>query len=115
MMTSIGPRLPPMLDLAADAARRAGQPSLQRQGPEQVERLKPNPSLSFDPVTGIIVLEFRNLNGDVLGMVPTARQLAAYRAAALTGTPLPPGMETAGASRPDGETPAEQVEQASGA
>lgn len=111
MMTSVGPRLPPMLDLAADAARRAAQPRLPERQLEQAEQLKPNPSLSFDPVTGIVVLEFRNLNGDVLGMVPTARQLAAYRAAALTGTPLPPGMEPAAASDPDREAAPDQPDQ----
>lgn len=111
MMTSVGPRLPPMLDLAADAARRASQPALPEQRAQQAERLKPNPSLSLDPVTGMVVVEFRNLDGEVQGTVPTARQLAAYRAAALTGTPLPPGMEPAGASRPDGDSAADQPEQ----
>ena len=111
MMTSVGPRLPPMLDLAADAARRASQPGLQRPQPDQVEQLNPNPSLSFDALTGVVVLEFRNLSGEVQGMVPTARALAAYRAAALTGTPLPPGLEPAGASGPDGQAAPDQPEQ----
>lgn len=111
MMTSVGPRLPPMLDIAADAARRAAQPPSPRPEPGEVGRLKPNPSLSFDPVTGMVVLEFRNLNGEVQGMVPTARQLAAYRAAALTGTPLPPGMEPVTQSGADGQPTADQPEQ----
>jgi hypothetical protein len=108
MMTSVGPRLPPMLDLAADAARRAAEPGLPARRPEEAEQLKPNPSLSLDPVTGMVVVEFRNLDGEVQGTVPTARQLAAYRAAALAGTPLPPGMERAAASRPEGEAAADQ-------
>ncbi|MFN6953170.1 MAG: hypothetical protein ACK4PG_00090 [Acetobacteraceae bacterium] len=102
MMTSVGIRLPPMLDLAADAARRASQPGLPQQRQDQAERLKPNPSLALDPVTGMVVLEFRNLAGEVQGTVPTARHLAAYRAAALTGTPLPPGMGSAAGSGADG-------------
>lgn len=112
MMTSVGIRLPPMLDLAADAVRRASQPGLPRTPPDQVERLKPNPSLSLDPVTGVVVVEFRNLSGEVQGTVPTARQLAAYRAAALTGTPLPAGMERAAASGSDGNAAPDEPEQA---
>ena len=111
MMTSVGIRLPPMLDLAADAARRASQPGLPQQRPDEAERLKPNPSLALDPVTGMVVLEFRNLAGEVQGTVPTARQLAAYRAAALSGAPLPPGIDPAVESGADGQAAADQAEQ----
>jgi hypothetical protein len=59
----------------------------------------------------MVVVEFRNLDGEVQGTVPTARQLAAYRAAALTGTPLPPGLAPAGASGAEGQPAPDQPEQ----
>lgn len=114
MMTSVGPRLPPMLDLAADAARRASQPGLPTPQLGDVAQIKPNTSLSFDALTGLVVVEFRNLAGEVQGTVPTARQLAAYRASALTGAPLPPGLEPAGASGANGQAAPDQPEQPRG-
>jgi hypothetical protein len=111
MMTSVGPRLPPMLDLAADAARRASQPGLLAPQPGDVAAIKPNPSLWFDALSGLVVMEFRNLAGEVQSTVPTARQLAAYRASVLTGAPLPPGLEPAGASGANGQPAPDQPEQ----
>lgn len=115
MMTPVGIRLPPMLDPSADMAKRASEPGFERPRPDVVERLRPNPGVSLDPISGVVVLEFRSLSGDVLGTVPTARQLNAYRAAVLTGTPLPPGMAPPGDSGADGKPAADQPEQARGA
>jgi hypothetical protein len=111
MMTPVGIRLPPMLDPSAEMAKRAANPGAERPQPDRVERLQPNPGVSLDPVSGVIVLEFRNLSGEVYSTAPTARQLNAYRAAALTGSPLPPGMEPIGGSGADGKPPADQPEQ----
>ena len=45
----------------------------------------PNPSLRLDPALGLVVIEFRNERGGVAASFPTERQLAAYRASAITG------------------------------
>ncbi len=42
----------------------------------------PNPALRLDPELGLVVLEFRDSQGQVERTLPTARALAAYRAAA---------------------------------
>lgn len=89
MLVTVGIRLPPMLDPVAEAGERAARPA--PPPPAGTPPLRPNPSLSLDMVTGILVMEFRTLSGEVMGTVPTARELAAYRAAALTRAPLPPG------------------------
>ncbi len=38
-----------------------------------------NPSLRFDPVSGLVVIEFHDDAGDVTTSIPTLRQLEAYR------------------------------------
>jgi hypothetical protein len=114
MLTSIGIRLPPMLDPAADAANRAAGLRLAPSSGERVPRLEPNPGVRLDAVSGVVVLEFRNLSGDVLGTVPTARQIAAYRATVLSGAPLPPGVGAPATSRAEGDAPPDQPKQALG-
>jgi hypothetical protein len=39
----------------------------------------PNPTLRFDAMAGMLVIEFRNDAGDVASSIPTQRQLDAYR------------------------------------
>ena len=48
-----------------------------------------NPRLRLDPALGMVVLEFRGTAGMPERSIPNAQQLAAYRAAALTGAPMP--------------------------
>jgi hypothetical protein len=48
-----------------------------------------NPRLRLDPALGMVVLEFRGTPGLPERTIPNAQQLAAYRAAALTGAPMP--------------------------
>lgn len=43
---------------------------------------RPNPSFRIDAALGLVVLEFRNWNGQVSTSIPTAQQLDAYRRAA---------------------------------
>jgi hypothetical protein len=38
-----------------------------------------NPTLRFDAASGLVVIEYRNANGDVTTSIPTLRQLEAYR------------------------------------
>ncbi len=45
-----------------------------------------NPSLRFDPVSGLVVIEFHDESGDVTTSIPTLRQLEAYR---IWGQPVP--------------------------
>jgi hypothetical protein len=41
----------------------------------------PNPALRLDPVLGLVVLQFRDDQGEVVATLPTERELAAYRTA----------------------------------
>jgi|YNPMSStandDraft_1061717.scaffolds.fasta_scaffold19408_2 hypothetical protein len=119
MLLPVGIRLPHMLDPVAEAGERAARLADAPPRPIEPPSLRPNPSLSVDPVTGLVVMEFRNLSGEVTGTVPTARELAAYRAAALTNAPLPPGAAaptspaaaSAAASGAEGQPTADQGEQ----
>jgi hypothetical protein len=45
-----------------------------------------NPSFRFDPVSGLVVIEFHDAAGDVTTSIPTLRQLEAYR---IWGQPVP--------------------------
>ena len=53
-----------------------------------------NPTLRLDPALGIVVLEFRGTLGMPARSLPTENELAAYRAAAMSGAPRP-GYEPA--------------------
>lgn len=48
-----------------------------------------NPRLRLDPALGMVVMEFRSGPGVPARSIPSAQELAAYRAAALTGAPQP--------------------------
>ena len=52
----------------------------------------PNPRLSFDPSTGLTVMEFRGSDGTTASL-PTPRELTAYKRAVLSGGDLPAGLE----------------------
>ncbi len=47
--------------------------------PTQPPVIVANPSLRFDPVSGLVVIEFHDEAGDVTTSIPTLRQLEAYR------------------------------------
>ncbi|HUN43499.1 MAG TPA: hypothetical protein VMU81_24655 [Acetobacteraceae bacterium] len=38
-----------------------------------------NPTLRFDAASGLVVIEYRDANGDVTTSIPTLRQIEAYR------------------------------------
>ncbi len=42
---------------------------------------EPSPRMRLDPALGLVVLEFRDDQGQVVQTLPSARQLAAYRRA----------------------------------
>jgi hypothetical protein len=54
----------------------------------------PNPRLRLDGSLGMVVIEFRDAVGDVANTIPTPRQIAAYRAAVVSATPMPVGVST---------------------
>lgn len=60
--------------------------------PTAVSPIVPNPRLRLDATLGLVVLEFRGAVGSLDRSIPSPQELAAYRAAALTGAPLPPGL-----------------------
>ena len=57
----------------------------------------PNPTLRLDTGLGMVVIEFRGATGEVVASLPTPREIAAYRTAALTNAPdaSDPAEETA--------------------
>jgi hypothetical protein len=60
----------------------------------------PNPSLRIEPALGVVILEVRDAEGEVVRSVPTERELRAYRAAALRGgEPAVSGEEAQPAGR----------------
>jgi hypothetical protein len=54
--------------------------------PSSPAALVANPSLRFDAVSGLVVIEFHDASGDVTTSIPTLRQLEAYR---IWGQPVP--------------------------
>jgi hypothetical protein len=51
--------------------------------------MKVNPSLSFDSVASVLVVEYRDRVSGATMTVPTERQLKAYREAAVKGDGTP--------------------------
>jgi hypothetical protein len=115
MLVTVGIRLPPMLDPVSEAGERAARLAPAPSAARETVVLRPNPSLSLDPLTGLVVMEFRSLSGEVMGTVPTARELAAYRAAALTDAPLPEAAGLPPPSRAERQVAPDQPDQPLGA
>lgn len=82
---------PPMAQGAAGANHADGGETSAEEKRAQ-EAMVPNPRIWLDSALGLVVLEFRNLRGEVSSSIPSPRQLAAYRANAITAEPLPPGI-----------------------
>jgi hypothetical protein len=55
------------------------------------------PTLTVNPETGIVVIDFRNEAGEIVSSIPTAEQLSAYREA----TSSPPSPIAPDAVAPD--------------
>ena len=60
----------------------------------------PNPRLRLDAPLGMVVIEFRDAVGEVANTIPSPRQMAAYRAAAVSDAPVPVGVPTRSAPAP---------------
>ena len=83
MLTAVVPRTQPLVDLSAGTVRRPEAPSAQQPAAPSAATMKVNPSLSFDSVASILVVEYRDRVSGATMTVPTERQLKAYREAAL--------------------------------
>lgn len=64
-------------------------------GPQLPLIAAPNPRLSLDQATGLVVMEFRSSGGETESL-PTPRELTAYKRAVLSGGERPAGMESPG-------------------
>ncbi|WP_149536003.1 hypothetical protein [Siccirubricoccus phaeus] len=66
--------------------------------PAQTFQATPNPAMKLDPRLGLVVLQFRDDQGQVTATLPTERELAAYRNAGKrpAASPAPPGSGGAG-------------------
>ncbi len=92
---------PPSTPEALRAAPLAAPPAVATGGPPNTAlagvaeagaaaaAIAPNPALRMDPELGLVVLEFRDVRGEVAASIPTSRELDAYRRAARTGAPRP--------------------------
>lgn len=54
-----------------------------------IDEIRPNPRLRLDSGLGVVVIEFLDSQGEVRTSLPTEREMAAYRAAAIADRPLP--------------------------
>lgn len=77
---------------AARAPRAAAVPAAAEAPAVPPAPVIPNPRLRLDAPLGMVVLEFRNAGGDVANTIPSPRQMAAYRAAAVSDAPMPVGL-----------------------
>lgn len=59
------------------------------EAPAAIEEIRPNPRLRLDSGLGVVVIEFLDSQGEVRTSLPTEREMAAYRAAAIADQPLP--------------------------
>jgi hypothetical protein len=82
---------PTIAGAATDPASLSAAPAVA--GPRTV--LGPNPSLRLDPALSLVVIQFYGTNGKVIESIPSAAQLAAYRAQAESRPPH--GFPTAAA------------------
>jgi hypothetical protein len=58
---------------------KSGTFSPQAQAPPTPTVIVANPSFRFDPLSGLVVIEFHDNAGDVTTSIPTMQQLEAYR------------------------------------
>jgi len=65
----------------------------------------PNPSLRIDGTLGLVVMEWRDVSGEITSTIPSPRVLAAYRAAVISDTPIPAGTPPLGDTPPPAAAP----------
>jgi|GEM_PF-3535015 len=82
----------PTVEPVRAAPRAAGMERPDGAMPPPAAPATPNPRLRLDSSLGMVVIEFRDTVGDVSNTIPTERAIAAYRAAAVSDTPMPIGV-----------------------
>lgn len=80
------------------ASRGTGQAAAAPALPAVIAPVTPNPRLRLDGSLGMVVLEFRGSAGEVANTIPSPREIAAYRAAAISDAPVPIGVQPRGAA-----------------
>jgi hypothetical protein len=83
---------------ARAASRMAGPAVAAPALPAVSAPVTPNPRLRLDGSLGMVVLEFRGSGGEVANTIPSPREIAAYRAAAMSDAPVPIGVQPRGAA-----------------
>ncbi len=108
MNADLAPPLRPVADPAR--AARVGVVAAAADAPVPAAApVTPNPRLRLDAPLGMVVIEFRDAGGDVANTIPTPRQIAAYRAAAVSDAPVPVGIQARQAPAAAPEPPAPRV------
>lgn len=74
----------PMATALSEEAESAGSAA-----PVAPTEVRPNPRLRLEGGLGMVVIEFLDSAGEVQNSLPTEREIAAYRAAAVADQPLP--------------------------
>jgi hypothetical protein len=82
----------PLTDPPRPLQRAAGPERDAGSAPPPAAPATPNPRLRLDGSLGMVVIEFRDAVGDVANTIPSPRQIAAYRAAAVSDAPVPVGI-----------------------
>ncbi len=113
MTADIALQIRPSVEAPRAPARAAGPERDAGAAPPPPAPVTPNPRLRLDAPLGMVVIEFRDQVGDVANTIPSPRQMAAYRAAAVSDAPVPVGIRarpepTAPAQAPDVPAPALQ-------
>lgn len=82
-------------------SRGTGQPTVAPAVPAVTAPVTPNPRLRLDGSLGMVVLEFRGSGGEVANTIPSPREIAAYRATAMTDAPVPVGVQPRDSGTPE--------------
>jgi hypothetical protein len=102
--------LPTAPEPARAAPRAAGAEREPGAAPPPAAPATPNPRLRLDGSLGMVVIEFRDAIGEVANSIPSPRQIAAYRAAAVSDAPVPVGVRArpapSGVEAPGPDVPA---------
>ena len=91
MLTTMPHDISPLGPIAPDPLRTVTRPPAQavesQAGAAPAVAAAPNPTLRLDSGLGMVVIEFRGTSGEVVASLPTPREIAAYRTAAITKAP----------------------------
>jgi hypothetical protein len=87
-VNAVGPVLGAVDNSTGSKSQTSSPPA---QAPPTPAVIVANPSFRFDPLSGLVVIEFHDNAGDVTTSIPTLRQLEAYR---IWGRPMQGGVSS---------------------